>query len=581
MTDMSVGSGVPSTMPVGAPIADVRPVEWRREPFRVFFPLAVLIGWIGVGHWLLYATGLTETYSGFLHGQVMTQAFMMALAVGFLLTALPRRTQSAPPSALEMVIALVALGTVTTAALMGRWALAQGAYAGLFLVLLQFAVRRFLGQGAARRPPASFVLVPIAVAHGLAGAMLIVAATRPGSSPWVIALGRLFVEQGVFLSLAIGIGSLVLPLMAGEPPPADLGSSPGERRKLVGYAAIGAALAASMILEAAGWMRLGPLLRGLVVATGLAVGGGAWRPPRKPGLHRRLVWLAVWMMPVGLLGAALAPDLRIAMLHVLFIGGFGLMGFGVATHVSLAHLDLERLALGRPPAVAALGVLMVLAMLARVGADLSAGYFDHLGWAAALWLAGSGIWAGFVGPKLLRSTPTVPAPVLAPVALGPVAAYLVADHDRLEALLTRATARPDAIDMVAYGEFRRGLLRHIGMEEKILLPAAARARGGAPLPAAARLRSDHGAIAALLVPTPTLAIVAALRLILAGHNLIEEGPAGVYAACERLVGPSATALAAALRAAPEVPLHAPVDDARVLAATRRALERAGYDPALV
>jgi len=549
----------------------------------MFFPFAVLIGWIGVGHWLLYATGLTATYSGFLHGQVMTQAFMMALAVGFLMTALPRRTQSAPPSPLEVAIAFVTLATVTAAALMGRWALAQGAYAGLFLVLLQFAVRRFIGHGAKRRPPASFVLVPIAVAHGLAGALLIAAATRPGTAPWVIALGRLFVEQGVFLSLAIGIGSLVLPLMAGGTPPADLGSSPAERRKLLGYAAIGGTLAVSMILEAAGFLRFGPLLRGLVVATGLAVGGGAWRPPRKPGLHRKLVWLAVSLMPVGLVGAALAPDLRIAMLHVLFIGGFGLMGFGVATHVSLAHLDLERLALGRPPAVAALGVLMVLAMLARVGADFSAGYFDHLGWASALWLAGSGIWLGFVGPKLLRYAPpvSVPVPVPPPVALGPVAAYLVADHERLETLLTLATAEPDAIDLAAYGEFRRGLLRHISMEEKILLPAAARARGGAPLPAAARLRSDHGAIAALLVPTPTPAIVAALRLILAGHNLLEEGPAGVYATCERLVGPAATALAAELRAAPEVPVHAPVDDARVLAATRRALERAGYDPALV
>ncbi len=579
---MSVGcGGIPLTMPVVAPRANHRSIEWRREPFRVFFPLAVLIGWVGVGHWLLYAAGVTGTYSGFLHGQVMTQAFMMALAVGFLLTALPRRTQSAPPSALEVVIAIVALGTVTTAALMGRWALAQGAYAGLFLLLLQFAVRRFLGQGAARRPPASFVLVPIAVAHGLAGALLIGIATRPGTAPWVIALGRLFVEQGVFLSLAIGIGSLVLPLMAGEPPPADLGSSPAERRKLFGYVAIGAALAASMILEAAGWVRLGPLLRGLVVATGLAVGGGAWRPPRKPGLHRRLVWLAVWLMPVGLLGAALAPDLRIAMLHVLFIGGFGLMGFGVATHVSLAHLDLERLALGRPPAVAALGVLMVLAMLARVGADFSAGYFAHLGWASALWLAGSGIWLGFVGPKLLRVSSSASAPTRAPAVLGPVAAYLVADHARLDALLTRAAARPDGIDLPAYDGFRRGLLRHIGMEEKILLPAAARARGGEPLPAAARLRSDHGAIVALLVPTPTPAIVAALRLILAGHNLIEEGPAGVYAECERLAGAGADALADELRAAPEVPVHAPVDDARVLAATRRALARAGYDPALV
>jgi hypothetical protein len=33
------------------------------------------------------------------------------------------------------------------------------------------------------------------------------------------------------------------------------------------------------------------------------------------------------------------------------------------------------------------------------------------------------------------------------------------------------------IDAAAYAEFRTGLLNHIGMEEKILLPAAPQARG--------------------------------------------------------------------------------------------------------
>jgi hypothetical protein len=284
-------------------------------------------------------------------------------------------------------------------------------------------------------------------------------------------------------------------------------------------------------------------------------------------------------MPVGLLGAGFAPDLRIAWLHVLFIGGFSLMAFGVATHVSLSHLpNLERRALGRPPAIVALGVAMVLAMLARLGADFSEGYFDHLGWASALWIGGAAVWLAFLGPKLLGAAAGAEADA---GALGPVATVLVGDHRRLEALLARALACPPAIDLGAYDEFRRGLLRHIGMEEKILLPAAQRLRGGVPLPIAARLRSDHGAIAALLVPAPTPAIIAALRRILAEHDRLEEGPGGVYAACERLVGPGAPALAAKLALAPAVPVHAVVDDPRVLGVTRRALARAGYDPAML
>ena len=57
--------------------------RWRSEPFRLFFPLGVFFAWIGVGHWLLYATGVTTTYSCRFHGLVQMQAFMMAFAMGF------------------------------------------------------------------------------------------------------------------------------------------------------------------------------------------------------------------------------------------------------------------------------------------------------------------------------------------------------------------------------------------------------------------------------------------------------------------------------------------------------------------
>ena len=132
---------------------------------------------------------------------------------------------------------------------------------------------------------------------------------------------------------------------------------------------------------------------------------------------------------------------------------------------------------------------------------------------------------------------------------GPVARYLSEDHDRLDALLQRATAQAGTIDAAAYSEFRAGLLKHIGMEEKILLPAAQQARGGTPLPSAARLRLDHGALAALLVPTPTPAIIATIRRILTPHNALEEEPGGVYNTCEALAGPQAEELLARLRAA--------------------------------
>lgn len=153
--------------------------------------------------------------------------------------------------------------------------------------------------------------------------------------------------------------------------------------------------------------------------------------------------------------------------------------------------------------------------------------------------------------------------------------YLAADHDRLERLLDRADGG-GVVAMEPYEQFRRGILRHIGMEERILLPAIAQARGGAPSPDAERLRLDHGAIVALLVPPPDAAIIRTLRHILGPHNAMEEGNQGIYGILDTLDGQNTAALLAKMKAAGEVPVMPFNTRPDVLDVTRRALERAGY-----
>jgi hypothetical protein len=148
---------------------------------------------------------------------------------------------------------------------------------------------------------------------------------------------------------------------------------------------------------------------------------------------------------------------------------------------------------------------------------------------------------------------------------GPLHRFFSADHRRLDALVRCSIAEPGAVDLTAFGGFRAGILKHIAMEEKVLFQAARRARGGEPLPIAARLRVDHGAIAALLVPTPTLSIIAEIVSVLAPHNRREEEPNGVYDACDRALGePGAARLVEELRSFPEVPLKAYNDGPEVM-----------------
>ena len=130
-----------------------------------------------------------------------------------------------------------------------------------------------------------------------------------------------------------------------------------------------------------------------------------------------------------------------------------------------------------------------------------------------------------------------------------------ADHARLDALLARAGAGPDgSLEPAPFAEFREGLLRHIAMEEKVLLPFAREKRHGEALELARPLRVDHGLIAKLLVPTPDREVCRALREVLTRHNALEEGTGGLYAICDALAGDEAPALVERLRQQPAVPV---------------------------
>jgi hypothetical protein len=158
---------------------------------------------------------------------------------------------------------------------------------------------------------------------------------------------------------------------------------------------------------------------------------------------------------------------------------------------------------------------------------------------------------------------------------GPLSRFFSEDHRRLDALLKRATAEPGRVALAPFEGFRAGILRHIGMEEKVLFAAAREARGGRPLPLAARLRVDHGAIAALLMPTPTPDIVAKIVAVLSPHNRREEEAGGVYEQCDDALGASAAeALVEELRGFPEIPLVPHNDAPLVMTHLAENLERA-------
>jgi hypothetical protein len=111
----------------------------------------------------------------------------------------------------------------------------------------------------------------------------------------------------------------------------------------------------------------------------------------------------------------------------------------------------------------------------------------------------------------------------------------------------------------------------IGMEEKILLPAARAARGGEALPLDSALHLDHGALAALWVMTPTEPSSGH------SHNVIEEGPSGVYSQCEEMTDSDSAQILRRLQNFLPVATAKYSDNTTEIQSARSALQRAGHD----
>lgn len=373
------------------------------DPWRAFFPLGVALAWAGVLHWILFAAGVTTAYRAVFHATAQIQGFETSIAVGFLYTFVPRRTGTAPPSQLELAIAVAAPVLATCAAWLERPALAQALWLCGIAVVASFVVRRAGSPAGARRLPEVFAWVPVALLSGILGAIFVAAAAilGPHEEPELWQLGRGLLLQGLMSGLVVGVGGTLLPtLLRGEAPPPP---PSGDRGSRVAHVVAALAFLASFPLEVFVAPRLGLALRGAVAGVVLIGMARLWRRPSLPGLHRWLIWISAWLLPAGYLSAAVHPALRSAILHVVFIGSFALMTLSVSLHVALSHGGQPELLAKRSWQTWGMGLLLLAAVVFRV---LAGGDPEHLGlWlvaAAGSFLLATIAWASSALPAALR-----------------------------------------------------------------------------------------------------------------------------------------------------------------------------------
>jgi uncharacterized protein involved in response to NO len=361
-----------------------------------------------VSLWPLYYTGIhTSFYPGVMHARLMIEGFMGAFIFGFLGTAGPRMLGAPPLTAGELAALLV----LHLAVVGMHIAHLHGAADSLFLAaLIMFGLMfawRF--QGRTDLPPPGFVLVLLGFLNAAVGAALLVASGIEGA-PALGALGALLLHEGFVLHLVLGIGVFLLPRFLDLPRheyPESRTPPPGWNIRALSAAATGGALFASFALEA---LFAAPRLAGVVRTAAATIYLLSELPLHRSGLPRLTITLclrtALVVLTCGLLFPVLWPEQRVAGLHVVFIGGFTLITFTVATRVVLGHSGGSALFQTRLPFLVVTALLLLIGLALRVSGDFSPEARPALlNGASYLWMLAAAVWSWRVLPRVRRPEP--------------------------------------------------------------------------------------------------------------------------------------------------------------------------------
>ena len=376
------------------------------EPFRIFFPMGVLAGIIGVGFWPLHISGVLEWYPGQTHARMMAYGLFGSFILGFLGTAMPRML-SAPPLGTRNVLLLAILHTGMVAALTIQ-NVAWGDY--LFLILLVTFVALMLSRARHRKdtPPPGFIMVGFAFVCILAGSILAVLQHwhEALDSRWV-SLQRLLSYQGFVLLPILGIGPFILPRFFGLPSPHDFPEmtipSTAWRRKAALAATAALLIIASFFIEVDGWFRTAYAVRFLTTLAYLLLEFPFHRAPKLSSALGASLRIAFAVLVAGFIFIAVFPEFRVSLLHLTLVGGFAVISFTVATRVVFGHSgNLEKLK-GHNRWLLVSVITMLLAMATRISGDFWPNIMlSHYNYGAIFWIAGVLLWAFFVLPKVLQ-----------------------------------------------------------------------------------------------------------------------------------------------------------------------------------
>lgn len=386
------------------------------SPYRIFFSVGLLLGIASIGIWAFFALG-TESlgfYPGFHHIFGVVSLFLGSFIVGFLLTALPRFTATNPANAILVYAISFVCAAEVLALIMNSPPAALFLCSFKFLMLQAFAVSKI--SGAKFKPPPSFLWIGaglLSIVLGAAGKAL--AELEVIQNEAIAQFCHLAFTRGYILSLFMGVGALLIPILSGvriaQPLQIQSGDATKKRtqEKLV-HGILAALFFAGLFLEASYQsdlaLEIGLFLQFFVVTTEVIV---IWKMHRRPEStsRGRALSISSWAMVVGFALAVVFPQQRIHFMHIVYILGFLGGTLAIGAHVLVNHEAMDQSLLKRNWPLGTVTLVVILATALRILAPFWERYYLSLiGAASTLLILALSLWGGYFVSPLWKKGPT-------------------------------------------------------------------------------------------------------------------------------------------------------------------------------
>lgn len=302
------------------------------EPYRFFFFSGWIISVLGVGIWLVYQLNGLNFYPLSNHANLMVAGFLSSYVFGFLMTAVPKMSQTQSASKGEVYTGLVLVWLQVFINFLWSDRLSFALAAVQFLFIITFILRRLKSKQAT--PPSGFIFVLIGLLIGLSGTVIL-ALPPEWTGSQVIHLGKSFLYQAFILNLILGLGSRLIPMLSRVEGAVDIRTAMAESKW--NFVLLAILLNGAFFVEAFLSSSIGYFLIFAVIAFVAVKKFKVFNKRNVSGNLGTGIRAAVFMLAAGFLLAGVFPQYAIHFLHITFIGGFSMLTILISTRVVLAH----------------------------------------------------------------------------------------------------------------------------------------------------------------------------------------------------------------------------------------------------